>query len=240
MYFTKLQKQAAGLDATDLCEYQQVNDLFLLHKEIVEPFTCLRQQAKKAGFDLAIVSAYRDYARQLAIWNAKACGKRQLLDTMGRVLNCEQLNDREKLAAILRWSAIPGTSRHHWGSDIDIYDASRIDRQQVRLIPEEVEKGGICADMHEWLTERIANNESYGFFRPYNRDSGGVAPEMWHLSYWPVSKQYMTQLTPDLMLKLWQESELMLLDELKTNITDIWSQFVDLQYNEQPFWVTPA
>ncbi len=32
------------------------------------------------------------------------------------------LSDLEKCKAMLRWSAVPGASRHHWGTEIDIFD----------------------------------------------------------------------------------------------------------------------
>ncbi|NIM47861.1 MAG: D-alanyl-D-alanine carboxypeptidase family protein, partial [Gemmatimonadales bacterium] len=86
----------------------------------------------------------------------------------------------------LRWSALPGASRHHWGTDLDVYDlAARPEGYEVELIPEEVDAGGMFGPLHEWLDGRIAADAAFGFFRPYERDRQGVAPERWHLSYAP-------------------------------------------------------
>ena len=48
--------------------------------------------------------------------------ERPLLDANNQPLDALQLGETERLHAILHWSALPGTSRHHWGTDLDIYD----------------------------------------------------------------------------------------------------------------------
>ena len=48
--------------------------------------------------------------------------ERPLLDARNQPLDALQLGETERLHAILHWSALPGTSRHHWGTDLDIYD----------------------------------------------------------------------------------------------------------------------
>ena len=97
-----------------------------VHRAIVAPLTALQADAAQAGFDLRLVSGYRSFDRQLAIWNAKAMGKRAVLDSAGRVLDISALSEVELVNAIMRWSALPGASRHHWGSDIDVYDAAAV------------------------------------------------------------------------------------------------------------------
>ena len=54
------------------------------------------------------VSSFRDFARQLAIWNAKFSGETPLYDADGRTLEAARLAPEERIAAILRWSALPG------------------------------------------------------------------------------------------------------------------------------------
>jgi len=40
--------------------------------------------------------------------------------------------------AILHWSALPGASRHHWGTEIDVIDrAALADGRKAQLIPAE-------------------------------------------------------------------------------------------------------
>ena len=98
------------------------------------------------------------------------------------------LSAEQQLHAILRFSAIPGTSRHHWGTDLDVFDAAALPQDyQLQLSPQEVAPGGMFDPLHCWLDQRMAAGEVHGFFRPYGQDRGGVAPERWHLSYAPMA-----------------------------------------------------
>ena len=85
-------------------------------------FNDMQVAAAYEGFNLQAASSWRSFERQLAIWNGKWRGERPLLDADNQPLDALQLDDMERLHAILRWSALPGTSRHHWGTDLDIYD----------------------------------------------------------------------------------------------------------------------
>lgn len=160
-----------------------------LHAAAVDAWTALVEDARDAGFELAIASAYRSCARQLAIWNAKVRGQRAVLDDAGAPVALGSLPDAGKVLAILRFSALPGTSRHHWGTDLDVFDAAAVPAgYDVQLSPAEVAPGGVFDALHNWLDERMAAGESHGFYRPYAADRGGVAPERWHLSYAPVAR----------------------------------------------------
>ncbi len=46
-----------------------------LHAQVITPFLRLRRAAAQAGFDLVPQSAFRDFDRQLTIWNAKFNGE---------------------------------------------------------------------------------------------------------------------------------------------------------------------
>ena len=94
----------------------------MLHRQIIEPLHLLQEAATVAGFNLTVASAYRSFERQLSIWNAKAEGRRVVLDSAGLPVDMMALDPWQQVQAILRWSALPGASRHHWGTDLDIYD----------------------------------------------------------------------------------------------------------------------
>lgn len=98
------------------------NSAIRLHHAVTEPFRALRAAAARDGFVLIPVSGFRNLARQAHIWNAKFRGHRPVHDRLGRELDPGQLGDEELVEAILVWSALPGASRHHWGTDIDVYD----------------------------------------------------------------------------------------------------------------------
>lgn len=210
-----------------------------VHRRMLPAWQQLCAAAEANGFKLQMVSAYRSFSRQLTIWNDKAAGRRPLLDDTGKALDVK-LDEARLLAAIMRWSAVPGLSRHHWGSDVDVFDAAQMPIEQVQLIPAEVEGDGPCAALHEWLTEQIANNCSFGFFRPYQFDCGGIAPELWHLSYLPVAVQMERQLSVEVMLDIWRQHDVALLQPLVQQLEKIWPLYVQLDYSCQPQWVVDA
>ena len=171
-----------------------------LHAGVVQPFLALKEAAHADGFDLTILSAFRDFDRQLSIWNRKAAGELPVLDITAHPIDITTLSDRELVFAILRWSALPGASRHHWGTDLDVYDA-RATPQAMRSSSSQPKSTPVAcmAPLHEWLDARIATGTAFGFYRPYDADRGGVAPERWHLSYAPIATELARMLTPDLL-----------------------------------------
>src|SRR4051812_14672552 len=79
----------------------------LLHRDIVDAYRALTAAAACDGIEIEIASSYRDFAGQCRIWNAKYRGERPLYDELGRVRDPVSLNERERIAAILCWSALP-------------------------------------------------------------------------------------------------------------------------------------
>lgn len=177
-----------------------------LHNGVVEPFLALRAAAAQDGFDLVPASAFRDIGRQATIWNEKFRGERPLYDRTGTLRDRRDLSDHAVVDAILTWSALPGASRHHWGTDIDVVDRSALlDGQRFELVPSEFATGGSFERLGVWLDRR---SRDFGFFRPYDRDRGGVAPEPWHLSYGPVSREASQQLTVDVVAEALKDVKL--------------------------------
>ncbi len=165
-----------------------------LHNEVVGPFLAMRAAAAADGIDLVPFSSFRDFDRQLAIWNGKFRGERPMEDRSGMPLDAGGLGVAERVEAILWWSALPGASRHHWGTDMDVMDANAVPRgYRLRVVPAEYEPGGPFARLTTWLE---AHMQAFGFFRPYATDRGGVSPEPWHLSYAPVAERALAALTP--------------------------------------------
>ncbi len=198
-----------------------------LHNEVVAPFLQLRDEAGRAGFDLRILSGFRSFAQQSSIWNRKCDGELTVLDSEAVTLDIGQLSERELVYAILRWSALPGASRHHWGTDIDVYDENaRPGDYEIDLIPQEVAAGGMFVPLHQWLDERMARGASYGFLRPYDEDRGGVAPERWHLSHAPVAARYERALTIDMLRTSISASDLRLKGTVLEHLDDIYERFV--------------
>ena len=122
------------------------------------------------GIDLTPRSSFRDFQAQVGIWNRKWSGERAIYDRQGALLDRKQLSDSAAVDAILCWSAIPGGSRHHWGSDVDVIDAAAVPPgYTVELLPAEYAADGIFGRLSQWLD---ANMRRFGFYRPYRTDRG--------------------------------------------------------------------
>jgi len=123
-----------------------------LHYAAATSFLAMRDAAAQSGIDLVAASSFRDFDRQLAIWNAKWRGERPLLDRAGLPLDAASLDAGARIDAILCWSALPGGSRHHWGTDCDVIDAAALPQgYRVQLVPEEYVPGGVFARLTPWL-----------------------------------------------------------------------------------------
>ena len=158
-----------------------------LHMQVVPPFLAMRAAAAADGIELVAFSSFRDFDRQLAIWNGKFRGERPLQDRSGNPLDALALSPADRVDAILWWSALPGASRHHWGTDFDVMDSRAMPAgYKLRVVPEEYLGDGIFHRLTRWLD---AHMHTFGFFRPYATDRGGVAPEPWHLSHAGVAKR---------------------------------------------------
>ncbi len=164
-----------------------------VHRETVAPLLALAAAAREDGIELAVVSSFRDFAHQAAIWNGKFLGKRALLDRNGHTLEHASLDESSLVEAILQWSALPGASRHHWGTDVDVIDSGALPAgYRPTLAAGEFAERGVFAKLDGWLT---ANMARFGFFRPYSSDRGGVLQEPWHLSYAPLAVPALDALT---------------------------------------------
>tara|TARA_A100000171_G_C2139721_1_gene153935 strand:+ start:4962 stop:5708 length:747 start_codon:yes stop_codon:yes gene_type:complete len=147
-----------------------------MHKEAKAAFSKMKIAAAEAGIQIEVVSAYRSFQRQKEIFEGK----------YNRFTN-QGLTPVQAIEKIIEYSTIPGTSRHHWGTDIDIIDGSATPRPASVLQPEHFHGKGPFCKLKEWLDEH-ANN--FGFYEVYtdNANRKGFKYEPWHFSYAPVSK----------------------------------------------------
>ena len=202
----------------------------LIHKAAYQPFIDMRSAAREEGIEICIASAYRSFARQLLIWNNKAIGKRPCLDDSGNEIDLSALNELEAVICIMRYSALPGLSRHHWGTELDIYDSNAIaEDYALQLIPVEYKQEGPFYPLHSWLTKYA---QDFGFDRPYEKDRGGIAPEAWHISYKSIAQQYATSLERDLNLEKYRQlishSDIELKQIVINNLQYLFERFVQI------------
>jgi len=203
----------------------QCNDFgAALHRDVVVPFRRLKTAAASDGIEIEIASSFRDFGAQQKIWDRKFRGERPLYDAHGNVRDHSGLTEPELVDAIVCWSAVPGGSRHHWGTDIDVIDRAALpENYVVRLLPEEAAPGGVFQRLHEWLDENMAR---FGFFRPYRRYRGGVFPEPWHLSYAPVATLALAALTPAVFEATVRASTILGRDIVLERIVEIYRQYI--------------
>lgn len=166
-----------------------------LRKEAHDAFLEMKKAAYSDGIDIKIVSSYRNYYRQEAIWERKYM----------RFTEDDGLEPLEAIDKIIEYSTIPGTSRHHWGTDIDIIDGYRKVEGDV-LVPEKFEAEGPFEDLKQWMDE---NSKEFDYHLVYTNDSKrrGFKYEPWHYSYAPIAIPMLTAYRKLNILQLLRKEE---------------------------------
>lgn len=174
-----------------------IGDTVLLEKETFKAFEKMRNAAMRDGIKIKIISGHRDFERQTLIWNSKFI----------KFTKEFKLKPDEAINEIIRFSTIPGTSRHHWGTEIDIIDED-FKNENNPLISEKYESGGIFYKLKKWMD---LNSEKFGFYLTYTNDEQrkGFEYEPWHYSYKPISKNLLKELKKNNISKLISDLEIM-------------------------------
>jgi LAS superfamily LD-carboxypeptidase LdcB len=141
-----------------------------LQKKTYDAFVKMAEAALKEEVSLKIVSGTRSFSEQKTIWEKKWKS------------NEKKIKDgKENATKILTFSSMPSTSRHHWGTDIDINSV------EDKYFKEEKGK-----KIYRWLVE---NASKYGFCQVYSDKKStkrtGYNKEVWHWSYMPLSSYYL-------------------------------------------------
>lgn len=146
-----------------------------IHPEVYNSLIDMIDKAQKDNIKLSVVSAFRSYQRQKQIWENK----------WGNRPN----DDINHAKNILKWSSFPGTSRHHWGTDVDF--------NSVETAYWKSKEG---KKVYNWLQN---NAPKFGFCQTY--DDGrqhGYNSEPWHWSYMPVADRYLAQISNPTVLEV--------------------------------------
>ncbi len=151
-----------------------------LQKETYNAFEKMKKAALKEGINLKIVSGYRSFNSQKNIWNRK----------YNRFIS-QGFSPKKSIEKIVEYSTLPGTSRHHWGTDIDIIDGS-IKIPKSILVESNYEGNGVYSKLKKWMDD---HSQSFGFYLVYTKDKirKGFKYEPWHYSYKPLSKSMLSQ-----------------------------------------------
>jgi len=155
------------------------------HKDAVDAFVRMAEAAAQNGYQLKAVSAFRSFSDQKKIWEDKWTGKTLV---GGKKLNTSLPDPKARALKILEFSSMPGTSRHHWGTDFDI---NALDNTYFTT------RDG--KRLYDWL---VNNAHAYGFCQVYSAKgeggrTTGYEEEKWHWSYRPVADWYLKQYPVD-------------------------------------------
>ena len=157
---------------------------FNLRPEVAQAFLEMQLAAHKDGINLYSLSSYRGFDHQLRIYNTK----------WNRYKN-QGIKGLAIINKIIQYSTIPGTSRHHWGTDLDVIDKNILVKGD-KLLPQNYQEGGVYEKLGSWIR---ANSETHGFYLVYTNTENrkGFKYEPWHLSYkklsQPILRQYLSQ-----------------------------------------------
>ncbi|MFI2743916.1 M15 family metallopeptidase [Zhouia sp. PK063] len=145
-----------------------------LQKEANSAFLKMKTAAAKQGIKIQVVSSYRSFIHQKRIWERKY-----------KAFTSQGLTPLQAMKKIIEYSTIPGTSRHHWGTDLDIIDSAAHYSGSV-LDPKKFEGNGPFKKLRDWLTK---HSKEYGFYTVYTKSPNrkGFKYEPWHISYAPIS-----------------------------------------------------
>ena len=183
-----------------------------LRKEAHDAFIEMKRAAYTGGIDLKIVSSYRSFDRQQVIFENKFI---KYTDAGMAPLDA--------ISKIIEYSTIPGTSRHHWGTDIDVIDGYQKVSGDV-LVPSKYGEGQPFADFKRWMDE---NSEKFGFYLVYTDDKKrrGFKYEPWHYSYAPISIPMLETFRSKNLLQIYKDEDFLGSEHftsgfLRTYITD--------------------
>jgi len=191
-----------------------------LRKQAYDAFLKMKEAAAKEGFTIKIVSGYRTFDRQKLIFERKY-----------KRFTEAGLSPAEAIDKIIEYSTIPGTSRHHWGTDIDIIDDNGNYEGDV-LVADKFHGDGPFCKFREWL-EKHAN--TFGFYIVYtnNPKRKGFKYEPWHYSYAPLSKPMLQAYKKLDIRKILQEQNLAGSDFFTESFMDAYIQNHILDINPQ-------
>lgn len=143
---------------------------YKLLKSAYQAYLEMNQAAEKDGFTIRVVSSYRTFNHQNLIWTRKYKRYRS-----------KKLTAKQAVLNNIRYTAIPGSSRHHWGTEIDVVNG-RVKTSRYPLNTKNYHGYGIYKNFREWMD---ANAHKYGYYQVYTNEHSrkGFKYEPWHYSY---------------------------------------------------------
>ncbi len=209
-----------------------LSDKIGIHQAMVESYQQMQLAARKDNIELVIASGWRGFERQLQIWNNKFLALIPVKSLNGDNVDISQLSEQEKIKAILTYSALPGASRHHWGTDIDVYAPNLLPKEaQLQLEPWEYNETGPFFPLTQWLKQHA---HTFGFYLPYDCYRGGIAHEPWHLSFAPLADYFEQQFTVALLTSAIEAAKIEGKRAIIEQLDEIYQNFIiNINHNEK-------
>ncbi|WP_165312781.1 M15 family metallopeptidase [Vibrio ziniensis] len=216
-------EQLTGKNESHLTEVLIGQKTFFVHPDVRDDLLSLKAAADRDGFNLNIASGFRSFERQLDIWNRKMSGEAPILDEYSQPMLSHNLSDEQKVTAILRWSALPGASRHHWGTDFDVFDRNSLPSEGgLKLEPWEYLQDH-QHDFYFWLKAHLTK---FGFFFPYQENGSGVAFEPWHISHKNTAEVCLQTLTLEQLSAQLDSAPILGKEYVHQQLPKIYNQYV--------------
>ncbi|WP_019037980.1 M15 family metallopeptidase [Psychroflexus tropicus] len=208
-------KNLLGLSASHL-----ISDSILIEKQTYRSFLKMKSEAAKEGMEIQIVSGYRSFSHQKSIWERKF---KQMT---------KQMSSEEAISNIITYSSIPGTSRHHWGTDIDVIDAAVKAPEGDLLLEQNYTGLGPYSPLKSWME---ANSKKFGFHLVYTADEkrSGFNYEPWHYSYAPTSRKYLNLQVSNEFKLAWKKLEF-------TGKSDMSDEFIETYFKNYSLGINPT
>lgn len=140
---------------------------FKINKKVKPHYEALAAAAKKAGYELTIVSSYRSVEYQKQIYN------QHIKDDMA-----QGKSEKEAEKDTADYMTKPGTSEHHTGMALDVLTTSYVKDHGNDLSAAFGDTAG-----GKWLAQNCAQ---YGFIIRYPKDKYDITKikyEPWHIRY---------------------------------------------------------
>lgn len=162
-----------GIDNSHLAAYSNL----LMEFNTLQSYRKMKEAAASEGIQLQAINAFKSFSHEQNVFENELF---HYLDQGKTILDAYKI--------VTEYVPIPGTSRYHWGTDIDLIDLN-VDIPHGYVIDEEhYLPGGMFYHLTQWLQ---LNAAQYDFYQPYTEDvyRKGFGYEPWHYSYQPVASQ---------------------------------------------------
>lgn len=139
-------------------------------KDVYSALKNMILEAGKNGVKLEVISGVRTFYHQKSIWDRK-----------WEKISAQGIKDETAIMReILKFSSMPGSSRHHWGTDFDF-----------NSLEDSYFQSGKGKKEYEWL---VQNGKRFGFCQVYKKENiKGYSEEKWHWSYMALSEEMLKQ-----------------------------------------------